>query len=77
MKQYIAYVIFLLMVMSERMIVIVGAFLFRYCLGYYSFETFKYKNKKHEINEVSSSYNKKYGMQYEFFGEKARQNKNQ
>ena len=77
MKQYIVYVIFLLMVMSERMFVIVGAFLFRYCLGYYSFEIFKYKNKKHEINEVSSSYNKKYGMQYGFFREKTRQNKNQ
>ena len=77
MKQYIVYVIFLLMVMSERMFVIVGAFLFRYCLGYYSFEIFKYKNKKHETNEVSSSYNKKYGMQYGFFGGKTRQNKNQ
>ena len=46
------------MVMSERMFVIVGAFLFGYCLGYYSFEVFKYKNKKHEINEFFSSYKK-------------------
>ena len=38
------------MVMSERMFAIVGAFLFWYCLGYYSFEIFKYKNKKHEMN---------------------------
>ena len=77
MKQYTVYVTFLFMVMSERMFVIVGAFLFGYCLGYYSFEIFKYKNKKHEINEFFSSYNKKYGMQYGFFGEKTRQNKNQ
>ena len=77
MKQYIVYVIFLLMVMSERMFVIVGAFLFGYCLGYYSFEIFKLKNKKHEINEFFSSYNQKYGVQYGFFGKKTRQNMNQ
>ena len=77
MKQYTVYVTFLFMVMSERMFVIVGTFLFGYCLGYYSFEIFKYKNKKHEINEFFSSYNKKYGTQYGFFGERTRQNKNQ
>ena len=65
------------MAMSERMFVIVGTFLFGYCLCYYSFEIFKYKNKKHEINEFFSRCNKKYGMQYGFFGEKTRQNKNQ
>ena len=65
------------MVMSERMFVIVGTFLFGYCLGCYLFEIFKYKNKKHEINEFLSSYNKKYGMQYGFSGKKTRQNKNQ
>ena len=31
----------LLMIMSERMFIIVGAFLFGYCLGYYSFEFFQ------------------------------------
>ena len=65
------------MVMSERMFAIVGAFLFWYCLGYYSFEIFKYKNKKHEINELFSSYNKKYDVQYGSFDEKTRRNKNQ
>ena len=65
------------MVMSERMFIIVGTFVFGYCLGYYAFEIFKYKNKKHEINEFFSSYNKKYGVQYRSFGEKTRQNKNQ
>ena len=45
MKHYTAYVIFLLMVMSERISVIVGAFLFGHCLGYYSFEIFNIKIK--------------------------------
>ena len=54
------------MVMSERIFVIVGVFLFGYCLGYYSFEIFKYKNKKHEINEFFLSYNKKYGSSMNF-----------
>ena len=34
------------------------SFLFGYRLGYHSFEIFKYKNKKHEINEYFSSYNR-------------------
>ena len=76
MKHYTACVIFLLMVMSERMFVIVGAFLFGYSLGYYSFEIFKYENKKHEINDFFSSYNKKYGVQCGSFDEKTRRNKN-
>ena len=76
MKHYTACVIFLLMVMSERMFVIVGAFLFGYYLGYYSFEIFKYKNKKHEIIDFFSSYNKKYGVQYGPFDEKTRRDKN-
>ena len=76
MKHYTAYVIFLLMVMSERMFVI-GAFLFGFCPRYYPFEIFKYKNKKHEINEFFSSCNKKYCVQYGYFDEKNRQNKNQ
>ena len=65
------------MVMSERIFIIVGAFLFGYCLDCYSFEIFRYKNKKHEINEFFSSYNKKYSVQYGSFDEKTRRNKNQ
>ena len=76
MKHYTAYVIFLLMGMSVRMFLIVGAFLFGYCFGYYPFEIFKYK-KKHEINEFFSSYNKKYGVQHGSLDEKTRRNKNQ
>ena len=48
----------------RKNVVIIGAFLFGYCLGYHSFEVFKYKNKKHETNEFFSNYNKKYDTQY-------------
>ena len=77
MKQNNVYIIFLLMIMSERMFIIVGAFLFGYCLGYYSFELMKYKNRKHEIHEFFLSYNKKYGMQCRLFDEKIGRDKNQ
>ena len=58
------------MIMSERLFVIVGAFLCGYCLGYCPFEFIKYKSKKHEIQEFFLSYDKKYGMQYRLFDEK-------
>ena len=77
MKQNNVYIIFLLMIMSERMFIIVGAFLFGYCLGYYSFEFMKSKNRKHEIHEFFLSYNKKYGMQCRLFDEKIGRDKNQ
>ena len=65
------------MIMSERMYIIVGAFLFGYCLGYYSFEFMKSRNQKHEIHEFVLSYNKKYGMQCRLCDEKTRREKNQ
>ena len=77
MKQNNVYIVFLLMIMSERMFIIVGAFLFGYCLGYFSFELMKYKNRKHEIHEFFLSYNKKYGMQCRLFDEKIGRDKNQ
>ena len=77
MKQNNVYIIFLLMIMSERMFIIVGAFLFGYCLGYFSFELMKYKNRKHEIHEFFLSYNKKYRVQCRLFDDKIRRNKNQ
>ena len=64
------------MIMTERMFTIAGAFLFDYCLGYYSFEFMKYKNRKHEIHEFFLSYNKKYGVQFRLFDEKIRRDKN-
>ena len=58
------------MFMTERMFIIIGNFLFGYCLGYYSFDIFKYKNQKHEIDDFFSSYNKKYGMQHRILTKK-------
>ena len=50
------------MIMSENFFeVFAGAFVFGYCLGYYSFEILEYKNRKEEIHEFFPSYNKKYG----------------
>ena len=73
MRQNIVYVIFIMMIMAEKMIVLLGAFVFCYCLGYYSFEILKYKNRKEEIHEFFLSYNNKYGSQcgrsYENLGE--------
>ena len=77
MKQNCVYIFFLLMFMTERMFIIIGAFLFGYCLGYYSFDLIKYKNRKHEIHEFFLSYDKKYGMQRRVFDEKIGRNKNQ
>ena len=62
------------MIMSEKMFVIVGAFLCGYCIGYYSFEIFKYENRKEEIQELFFSYNKKYASQYRLSYAKARRN---
>ena len=49
---------------------IVAAFLFGYCFGYYLFEIFKYKNQKDDIVEFFSSYNKKYGSKYGSFNKR-------
>ena len=61
---------FFLMFMTERMFIIIDTFLFGYCLGYHSFDIFKFKNRKHEIDDFFSSYNKKYGMQHRIFDRK-------
>ena len=59
------------------MFVIIGAFLCGYCLGCYSCDLLKYKNRKHEIHVFFFSYDKKYGMQRRVFDEKIGRNKNQ
>ena len=52
MRQNVLYVTFIVMIMSEKMFqVVVGAFVFGYCLGYYLFESFKYKNRAEEIHD--------------------------
>ena len=64
------------MIMSEKMFVLLGAFVFCYYVGYYSFEILKYKNQKEEIHEFFLSYNKKYGSQCRRSYEKTRRNQN-
>ena len=62
------------MIMSENMLVVVGAFVFGYCLGYYSFELFKYKNRAEEIHQFFLRYKEKYGSQCRRSCEKTRRN---
>ena len=64
------------MIMSENMFVVVGAFVFGYCLGYYSFELFKYKNRAEEIHQCFLRYKEKYGSQCRRSCEKTRRNQN-
>ena len=64
------------MIMSEKMFVVVGAFVFGYCLGYYSFEILKYKKRKEESHEFFANYNKKYGSQCRRSYEKTRRDQN-
>ena len=52
------------------MFIIVGSFLFRYCLGYYSFEFMKCTNRKHEIREFFLSYNKNMAFTVYFLSKK-------
>ena len=59
-----------LLFVSQSMFMIVAAFLFGYCFGYYLFEIFKYKNQKDDIVEFFSSYNKKYGSKYGSFNKR-------
>ena len=65
------------MILSERMFIIVLAFLFGYSLGYYLFEFMKSKNRKHEMHELFLSYNKKYCVHCRLFDKKIRRDKNQ
>ena len=76
MRQNIVYVIFIMMIMSEKMFILLGAFVFGYCVGYYSFEILKYKNRKEEIHDFFLSYNEKYGSQCRCSYEKTRRNQN-
>ena len=62
------------MIMSEKMFVILGSFLFGYSFGHYLFEILKYKNNKDEIHQFFSSYNKQYGSSYRSNYEKIRRN---
>ena len=49
--------------MPKKVFLPIGSFVFGYCFGYFTFEMFKYKNRKEKIYEFFLSYNKKYGSQ--------------
>ena len=53
-----------MMFMLKKMFLLTGAFVFGYCFGYFTFEIFKYKNRKEETQEFFLTYNKKYGSQH-------------
>lgn len=53
-----------MMFMLKKMFLLTGAFVFGYCFGYFTFEIFKYKNRKEETHEFFLTYNKKYGSQH-------------
>ena len=44
-------VIFIMTFMPEKMFLVIGASVFGYCFEYFTFEMFKYKNRKEEIHE--------------------------
>ena len=56
--------------MTERMFIIIGVFLCGYCLGYYSFDIFKYKNRKHQIRYLFQVIIKNMACSIEFLTEK-------
>ena len=52
------FVILLILILSEKLCIVLVAFLFGYIVGYNLFEIFTYRNKKDEIHEFFSSYKK-------------------
>ena len=42
------------MFVTQRMFMIIAAFLSGYCFGYYLFEIFKYKNRKDDLDKFCS-----------------------
>ena len=52
------FVILLILIISEKLCIALGAFLFGYIVGYNLFEMFKYHNKNDEIHEFFSGYKK-------------------
>ena len=55
------FVILLILIISEKLCMVLVAFLFGYIVRYNLFEVFKYRNKRDEIHDFFSSYKKKYG----------------
>ena len=58
------------MFLTQRIFMIIVAFLSGYCFGYYLFEILKYKNQKDDIGKFFSSYSKKYCTKHGTFDRK-------
>ena len=52
------FVILLILIISEKLCIVLAAFLFGYIVGYNLFEMLKYHNKKSKTHEFFSSYKK-------------------
>ena len=50
------------MSLSEKLFIIASSFMFGYCIGYYSYNFFKLKKPKDEINVFILRYNVKHGI---------------
>ena len=58
------FVILIMILLPKKIFQLIGAFLCGYSFGYYMVEYLRYKNKKEEIEEFFSNYNKYYGSKY-------------
>ena len=72
MKQKFILIIFFSMSLLEKLFIIASTFLFPYCIGYYSYNLFKPKIPKDELNDFILRYNIKHGI----VSKKTRTNKN-
>lgn len=61
MKNKIFYTFLIILLMPEKVLQLLGVFLFGDSLGYYMFEYLRHKNKKEENEDFFSNYNKQYG----------------
>ena len=58
------YVILIMILLPENIFQLIDVLLCGYSFGYYMIEYLRYKNKKEEIEEFFSNYNKYYGSKY-------------
>ena len=62
MKQKFILIIFFSISLLENLFIIASSFVFGYCIGYYSYNFFKSKKPKDEINVSILRYNIKHGI---------------
>ena len=61
MNQKFIVIIFFSMLLLEKLFIIASSFMFGYCIGYYSYNFFKLKKPKDQINDFILRYNIKHG----------------